>query len=107
VSLNRAVVKALEEELRHEVIVPEHNTVMGAIGMALLAKEGQEKNPAPTRFNYSFRKGDFSTFSFKCGDCTNNCEVTQVYGDSRLLGAINSRCGVWDSRVNEAHLQRI
>ena len=102
VSLNGAVVKALEEELGHEVIVPEHNTVMGAIGMALLAKEAQEKSPAPTRFDYPFRKDDFSTFSFKCDDCTNNCEVTQVYRDSRLLGAINSRCGVWDSRVNEA-----
>jgi predicted CoA-substrate-specific enzyme activase len=102
VSLNGAVVKALEEELGHEVIVPEHNTVMGAIGMALLAMEAQEKSPAPTRFNHSFHRGDFSTFSFKCGDCTNNCEVTQVYSDSRLLGAINSRCGVWDSRVNEA-----
>lgn len=104
VSLNAAVVKALEEELGHKVLVPEHNTVMGAIGIALLAKEAQERDPTPTAFDPHFRRDDYQVLNFKCSDCPNSCEVTQIYrGDGReLLGAINSRCGVWEKRPREA-----
>ncbi len=39
VAFNRGIVKALQEELGTEVIVPPHHEVMGAIGAALLVHE--------------------------------------------------------------------
>jgi predicted CoA-substrate-specific enzyme activase len=39
VAFNRGIVKALQEELENEVIVPPHHEVMGAIGAALLVHE--------------------------------------------------------------------
>jgi len=39
VAFNQGIVKALQEELENEVIVPPHHEVMGAIGAALLVHE--------------------------------------------------------------------
>ncbi len=36
-ALNRGIVRALEDELKSEVVIPEHPELMGAIGAALLA----------------------------------------------------------------------
>jgi predicted CoA-substrate-specific enzyme activase len=102
VSLNKAVVKAIEEELKHEVIVPKYNTVMGAIGMALLVKEKIEKENTKTIFDSNFENKKFETINFRCVDCANRCEVTQIYEKDELLGAINSRCGKWETRKIEA-----
>jgi predicted CoA-substrate-specific enzyme activase len=41
VAFNQGIVKALEEELGPEVIVPPHHEVMGAIGAALLSVKGK------------------------------------------------------------------
>src|SRR3989344_5213595 len=96
-ALNKALVKALEEEINHGVIVPEYCSLMGAIGMALIAKENNEK----TKFGKGFDISKFNTLSFKCSDCSNRCEVTQVYKNRQLLGAINTRCGKWETKRNE------
>jgi len=101
VSLNKAVVKALEEELNHEIMVPKHNTVMGAIGMALLVKEKMEKENKKTTFNSDFRNKKFESVNFRCLDCTYRCEVTQIYQENELLGAVNSRCGKWETKKIE------
>ncbi|GAJ11552.1 unnamed protein product, partial [marine sediment metagenome] len=42
VAFNRGIVRAFEEELSAEIIVPQQNEIMGAIGVALLACEGME-----------------------------------------------------------------
>ncbi|MBW2999274.1 2-hydroxyglutaryl-CoA dehydratase [Candidatus Woesearchaeota archaeon] len=97
VSLNKAVVKALEEELKHKVIVPKYNTVMGAIGMALLVKEKTEKSNKKTSFDSNFKNKKLETENFKCTDCANRCEVTQIYKEGHLLGAVSTRCGKWES----------
>ncbi len=50
VAFNLGIVKALEEELNVEVIVPAYHEVMGAIGAALLIHEESEKNNQCSNF---------------------------------------------------------
>ena len=50
VAFNRGIVKALQEELNNEVIVPPHHEVMGAIGAALLVHEEVINTQNKSRF---------------------------------------------------------
>ncbi len=88
---NKAIVYALEEQLNHKIIIPEHCAIMGAIGIALLTKE----NIMHTIFNNNLNF-NYETYNFKCNDCPNKCEVTQLYNKNRLIGCIGSRCGKWE-----------
>lgn len=42
VAANKGIIKAFEEQTGHEVIIPKYFSVMGAIGMALMAKHHTE-----------------------------------------------------------------
>jgi predicted CoA-substrate-specific enzyme activase len=50
VAFNRGIVKALQEELGTEVIVPPHHEVMGAIGAALLVHEEMIASQSRSQF---------------------------------------------------------
>lgn len=99
-ALNKALVKALEEEINHKIIVPENCSIMGALGMALIAKE----QATATKFIGDFNIEEFNTVSFKCSDCSNRCEVTQIYKKNELLGATNTRCGKWENKRYEKEI---
>jgi activator of 2-hydroxyglutaryl-CoA dehydratase len=45
---NRGMVRAFEDELKTELIIPEHPELMGAVGVALLA--GRQTAGKPARF---------------------------------------------------------
>ena len=47
-ALNQGMVRAFEDELKTEMVIPEHPELMGAIGAALLAE--QRTTDKPTRF---------------------------------------------------------
>jgi len=100
-ALNKALVKALEEEIKYEVIVPKYCALMGAIGTALIAKE----NTGETKFNKNFDINEFKALSFKCTDCSNRCEVTQIYKNDLLIGAVNTRCGKWETKKREINCE--
>ncbi|UCD73477.1 MAG: 2-hydroxyglutaryl-CoA dehydratase [Candidatus Bathyarchaeota archaeon] len=87
---NKALVKALEEQLGHEVLVPEYCESMGAIGMAILARDN---TPEETRFRgFRIKDLDIRTETFVCGDCPNGCEVTRIpIGDE--VSYLDSKCG--------------
>lgn len=91
VSQNKSVVKSLEEELNHEVIVPKYNTIIGAIGVALLT---MEENIEKTNFKgFDLVNYDFKTKIRECKDCENSCMLNEIYQDKKLIGTLNSRCG--------------
>lgn len=92
---NKALVKSLEEEMDHEVIVPEQCCLMGAIGIAILTKEEKLEK---TRFRALNADKVFDTGIFRCHDCPNKCHITQIYEDSVFLGSSGSRCGKWDNK---------
>jgi predicted CoA-substrate-specific enzyme activase len=50
VAFNQGIVKALQEELNNEIIVPPHHEVMGAIGAALLVHEEMADSQNGTNF---------------------------------------------------------
>jgi len=96
--MNQALVRALEEEIQHEVIVPPECALMGAIGIAQMA--GEERS-ARTKFKGldAVTRARFDVSNFVCTDCANRCEVIQIYQDGRLAGSVGSRCHKWD-RLN-------
>lgn len=91
---NKALVKALEEELNHNVTVPDKCELMGAIGIAMIVKEEKIAN---SNFRKIDSNSNFETKGFKCSDCANRCEVTQIYEDSKFIGSVGSRCGKWET----------
>ncbi len=87
---NRAICKALEEQLGSPVIVPEHCSVMGAIGVALMAREEQIQR---TKYRgHSFGSNSYSTRISIAQGCNNNCELTLLFQDDMYMGAIGNRC---------------
>ncbi len=111
VATNSGMVKAFEEALGHEVIVPENHQTMGAIGAALLAMENHQYTEIPTKFK-GWEVGDmhFSSITCECNGCSNNCEViTIVEGvdeiqhvekikdiKGNIIARWGGTCGRWD-----------
>lgn len=88
---NKALVKALEEEVGDKIIVPENCSLMGAIGAAFLAMPVKK-----TKFKgFDMVNADLKVKNFICDGCSNNCEITQIIQDGKAIGAIGSRCGKW------------
>lgn len=92
-SRNKALKRALEEQINHEVIVPPYAECLGAVGMAILAKHnGQE-----TRFKgFDLADLDYKTRSFTCHGCDNRCEIVQVLLGGKEIAGWGSRCGKWN-----------
>ncbi|MBI2831662.1 MAG: 2-hydroxyglutaryl-CoA dehydratase [Chloroflexi bacterium] len=100
VAFNQAIVKAFQEELKTEIIVPPHHEVMGAIGAALLVHEEIEGNRNGRNeslfkgFNISELK--YHTSSFECKSCANRCEIAQLALDGKVLARWGGRCDLWE-----------
>ncbi|PMP72813.1 MAG: CoA protein activase [Thermodesulfovibrio aggregans] len=84
VAFNRAVVAAFENFLKErvdsvlELIIPPHHEVMGAIGVALIAKDFM-KNGKESKFKgFSLKDRLYSISSFECKGCPNYCEINRV-----------------------------
>ena len=111
VATNKGMVKAFEEALGCEIVVPENHQTMGAIGAALLAMENHQYTQKETSFK-GFEVGnmEFHSHTNQCDKCSNNCEViTIVEGSDEIApnteiqdikGNIIARwggtCGRWD-----------
>ena len=87
---NKAIVKVFQEELKNEIIIPEHCDVMGAIGIALITKRD---NPKSTKFNgFEIKNREYTTKNFTAKGCDNNCEITLIYQGKNYLGCLGNRC---------------
>ncbi len=96
VAANKGIVAALEKELKHEIIIPKHFNVMGAIGAALLAKDYIEKNNAQTNFaGFDTADLQFTPKTFNCDGCPNACEVIQVDLEGEPIARWGDKCGKW------------
>lgn len=88
VAANQGVRRAFRELLGQEVFVPEHYSVMGALGAAHLAKEKIDDQSQKTKFRgFDISEMSFRMTSFHCKnkDCGNNCEIT-VYHQTKDNG---------------------
>lgn len=89
VSKNEGVVKYFEEILGEEVIVPESGHLMGAIGVAILAR----KNKIGKTYSLSVNDVSFDTKAYECVGCANNCELLKIYRNKELVDSWGSKCG--------------
>jgi predicted CoA-substrate-specific enzyme activase len=75
---NDSVAAAFATILDKEIIVPPHNGVIGAIGMALLAMEKMAATAAESTFRgYSLEEVDYSLREFTCRACSNFCDIQE------------------------------
>jgi len=100
VSFNMGIVQAFERHLDCKVVVPKHNVLMGAIGMAILVRDHYIHHETKTLFRgLEVAEIDFVTSAFNCGDCPNNCEIIQVKmpeNENEVIARWGSRCGKWE-----------
>lgn len=98
VAANAGLRAAFEKMLGMEITVPEHFKVMGALGAALIAKSHAESAGVPT----SFKGVDIASFdcaprTFICSDCSNQCEVNELYIEGRVVSRWGSKCAKWEN----------
>ncbi|MFH1574642.1 MAG: acyl-CoA dehydratase activase [Acidobacteriota bacterium] len=73
---NDAVAAAFSSILGKRIIVPPFNGVMGALGVALLAREKMLQTNRPSEFRgFDLDKVDYEIFEFTCKGCTNFCQM--------------------------------
>ncbi len=102
VAFNQAIVKAFQEELNTEVIVPHHHEIMGAIGAALLVHEEMTSYNKRSDFKgLAVSEEKYKTSSFECQACPNLCEIAQLSLSGRVLARWGGRCDLWERSVAE------
>ncbi len=75
---NDAVAAAFSQILGKQIIVPPHNGVIGAIGMALIARDRMKNAGHPSRFRgYDLGRVNFTTREFVCQACSNFCDMKE------------------------------
>jgi len=101
VAFNRAIIKAFEEELETEVIVPPGHEVMGAIGAALLVHEEMGNNRQSKFSGFGVTEMEYHTSTFECKRCPNRCEIAQISTNGRVLARWGGRCDLWERVLTE------
>jgi predicted nucleotide-binding protein (sugar kinase/HSP70/actin superfamily) len=75
---NDAVTAAFASLLGKKITVPPYNGVMGAIGMALIARQWRQATQGASRFRgYDLHKLHLTTRDFVCKACTNLCDMKE------------------------------
>jgi predicted CoA-substrate-specific enzyme activase len=86
---NDSVAAAFSQILGKEIIVPPHNGVIGALGMALLARERVLRTGEATSFRgWDLEEVDYTVVDFVCKACANACDVRQftIEGEKTYWG---------------------
>ncbi len=97
VSENLGMRKAFEEVLGEKIIVPKYNTVLGAMGVALLVKENI---PRSTKFRgWEVSDQNIKCTSLQCRGCPNLCEVIEARIEGRVISRWNDRCGKFSNLI--------
>ena len=89
VSKNKGVLKYFKEILNTDIIVDKNSHLMGALGIAILAKDNKEDKV----YDLNIKDIDFNTKALECNGCGNNCEILKIYKDDALVDTWGSRCG--------------
>ena len=95
VAANKGIKKAFEEALQKEVIIPDNHSVMGAIGVAILAKEATDHSRRTNFRGFNIADSNFVSKSFECLGCSNKCEVVKIEDNNIAVGCFGDRCGKW------------
>jgi predicted CoA-substrate-specific enzyme activase len=75
---NDSVAAAFASVLGKKITVPPYNGVIGAIGMALIARQWHEATRTPSKFRgYDLSKLQMTSRDFVCKACTNICDIKE------------------------------
>lgn len=100
VAANVGIKRAFENALDLEIIVPENHDVMGAVGVAILAKD-EVKLKGHSKFRgMEISETNYAVKGFECKDCSNMCEVVEIYSDESLIARYGDRCGKWANTLD-------
>ncbi len=100
VAANKGIVRAFEEQVGEKIIIPKYFNVMGAIGVAIMARSEVEKAGAKTKFKgFDCIDLDFTPKSFECHGCSNACEVIKVVINGETVAMWGDKCGKWGASI--------
>lgn len=88
VSKNVGVIRAFEDAVGKKVLVDPNSHLMGAIGVAILAR----KSGVEREFNFNITNIEFTTKGVECRKCANNCEIICIYRGKYLIDAWGNKC---------------
>ncbi len=88
VSKNIGVVKAFEELTGEKIIVDKNSHLLGALGVAILAKNSHKE----TKFDFNIQNILFETKGINCHGCANQCEIISVVKDHKVIDSWGNRC---------------
>ncbi len=108
-AFNKAVVAAFESRLGHEITVPPHHEVTGAIGAAVLARRWQDREGrSESNFRgFELANIEYSVRSFECEHCANHCEIKEVTVAGRDPLVYGSRCDRYNVKKDTVDLEGI
>ena len=92
VALNAGVADAFGDLCGKEIEIPHDPRISGAFGAAFLALT----RDAVGGFTVCQPDTEFDSYTFQCQACSNECEVSLVHRDGRIVCALGSRCGAHD-----------
>lgn len=88
VSRNIGVKKSFEDLLNEEIITDNDGALMGALGIAILAKKSKIRK----EFNFNINIDNYETKEITCNKCPNHCEIITVRQDKELVDSWGNRC---------------
>ncbi|MBU3943035.1 2-hydroxyglutaryl-CoA dehydratase [Patescibacteria group bacterium] len=92
VSKNIGVVKAFSDIVGCPIVVDELGHLMGAIGVAIIAKNHVIDHKREEPFSFDIKDIAFQTKGLECGLCPNNCELVCILKNGNFLDAWGNRC---------------
>ncbi len=96
---NDSVAAAFARITGKEIVVPPYNGVIGAIGVALLAKRKMESTEAETTFKgFDISKINYELREFTCKGCSNFCTVQEFTVDGEKT--------YWGDKCSERYRKR-
>ena len=96
VSKNIAVYEYLKEITGNKIILDNNSSLMGAIGIAGMARNsGNERE-----FDFNICNSMISTKLLNCVNCSNKCEVIAIYKDDNLIDMWGNKCNNIDTIKN-------
>lgn len=99
VAANIGIRRAFEATFGERIYIPDNYDVMGAIGVAILAKEEVKKKGYTNFKGISIHKADYEVNGFECDGCSNICEVIEIRENGGLLARYGDRCGKWSNSL--------
>ena len=88
-SIEDCIVEASSKDdlTQEEIITDKNGHLMGALGVAILAKKEKEEV-----FNFDILDLNFETKGYECHKCPNKCEIIAIKKDQKIIDAWGNRC---------------